>query len=406
MPTFRYTATDADGQPVLGTLDASGIDEARSELIGKGLRIESLADQTFEKISSQQAKDVGQYIADLTQSSLPVSEGLRQLSYELAAQSMWPSKTARILTSIADRLDAGESLTDVMTAYKTPRDLHAIITAGTKTGRTPEAVGEYTAYAQAVDTTSRFASISMTYPLIVVMAVMGVGGFAFGVVIPQFKRIFMDFGIELPAITQIVLQISDFFQPLFQPFSDSLITLLIAIAAFVAMLFSLPWIFWKLLSISRGMKRIRNRLPIIGRVFQWSSMAKFLHLIAVLINQNVPLPDALRYAGAGSDDPDIDDVCHDMAQQIDAGERPSLLRKLDGFPTGFLQLLTSEADKEGIPEAMHSVANMYESRMRMQSAVISAIMEPFVLVFCIGLPVGTIVVALFFPLIKLLNDLS
>ena len=112
MPTFRYTATDADGQPVLGTLDASGIDEARSELIGKGLRIESLADQTFEKISSQQAKDVGQYIADLTQSSLPVSEGLRQLSYELAAQSMWPSKTARILTSIADRLDAGESLTD------------------------------------------------------------------------------------------------------------------------------------------------------------------------------------------------------------------------------------------------------------------------------------------------------
>ena len=143
MPTFRYTATDADGQPVLGTLDASGIDEARSELIGKGLRIESLADQTFEKISSQQAKDVGQYIADLTQSSLPVSEGLRQLSYELAAQSMWPSKTARILTSIADRLDAGESLTDVMTAYKTPRDLHAIITAGTKTGRTPEAVGEH-----------------------------------------------------------------------------------------------------------------------------------------------------------------------------------------------------------------------------------------------------------------------
>lgn len=406
MPVFRYTATNADNESVSGTLTATSVDAARGELSRMGLRIETLTDQTFEKITDQQARDVGQHIADLTQAGLPVGDGLRALSYELATESFWPSRTPTLLRSIANRLDAGESLLDVMAAYRTPHDLQSIMAAGMKTGRVPEAVGEYTAHVQAVNATSRFAAVSMAYPLLVILAVMAIAGFAFGAVVPQFKTIFEDFGIELPGITVVIINISDIFQPVFAPFAGSLTRTIAGVLIFLAALVLLPWLIWNALSFNDGMKRFRNRLPVIGRIFQWSSMAKFSHLVAVLINQNVPLADALRFAGRGSEDPDIDDACQDLAQQVDEGQQPLLVQKLAGFPTGFLQLLASQSDQDGIPEAMHSIANMYEGRMRMQSAVIVAIMEPFILVFVIGLPVATMVLALFMPLIKLLNDLS
>jgi len=242
--------------------------------------------------------------------------------------------------------------------------------------------------------------------VMVLVAVMGIATFVFGAVVPQFKTIFEDFGVELPAITQVVINISDLFQPLLAPFSGSITTTIVATIVFIIFLISLPWIIWRVLSINVATKRFRNRLPVVGSVFQWSSMAKFSHLVAVLINHKVPLPEALRYAGRGCEDPDIEDACGDLAEQIDAGEKPVLVRKPDGFPTGFLQLLAAQSDSEGIPEAMHSIANMYESRMRMHSAVIGAFMEPFILIFVIAMPVGLIVIALFMPLIKLLNDLS
>lgn len=406
MPLFRYTATDASGQTVSGTVDAKGMDAARSDLAGQGLRIQSLVDLTIEKVSRKEAEEIGQHIADLTSAGLPVSDGLRALANELSSESWFPTRTPGWLRAIASRLDLGEALPDVMARYRTPDDLRSIITAGMRTGRTPEAVGEYTAHTRAVNATSRFAAIAIAYPLMVMVAVMGIATFVFGAVVPQFKTIFEGFEVELPALTRVVIEISDLFQPLLAPFTGSVTTMIVATIVFLTFLVSLPWIIWRSVSINIATKRFRNRLPVIGSVFQWSSMAKFSHLIAVLIDHHVPLPEALRYAGKGSEDPDIEDACDDLAQQIDAGEKPVLVRTPDGFPTGFLQLLAAQSDREGIPEAMHSVANMYESRMRMHSAVIGAFMEPFILIFVIGVPVAVIVLSLFLPLIKLINDLS
>ena len=406
MPSFRYTATNKAGETLTGSLEATCMDEARSELSVQGLRIESLVDQTVEKVSAKESEEIGQHIADLTSAGLPVSDGLRALANELSSESWFPSRTPRLLRAIARRLDQGESLPDVMARYRTPNDLQSIITAGMQTGKTPEAVGEYTAHIRAVSATSRFAAVSLAYPVMVIVAVMGIAAFVFGAVIPQFKTIFQDFGVELPAITQVVINISDLFQPLLAPFTGSLTSSIVTTVVFIAVLINLPWILWKLLSLNDATKRFRNRLPVIGSVFQWSSMAKFSHLIAVLVNHQVPLPDALRYAGRGCEDPDIEVACGDLAEQIDAGEKPVIVRKPDGFPSGFLQLLAAQSDRKGIPEAMHSIANMYESRMRMHSAVIGAFLEPFILIFVIGVPVAIIVIALFMPLIKLLNDLS
>ena len=107
---------------------------------------------------------------------------------------------------------------------------------------------------------------------------------------------------------------------------------------------------------------LAGRLPLIGRVWRATSLAEFCHLLALLLESQLPLPEALRLTGEGVQDSDIDASCRLMASQVESGRSLSqAMEKVRLFPAGLPRLVRWAENQESLPEVLHMAGAMFES---------------------------------------------
>ena len=150
---------------------------------------------------------------------------------------------------------------------------------------------------------------------------------------------------------------------------------------------------------------LAGRLPLIGRVWRATSLAEFCHLLALLLESRLPLPEALRLTGEGVQDSDVDASCRLMANQVESGRSLSqAMEKARLFPVGLPRLVRWAENQESLPEVLHMAGAMFESRGRSYSTFVGTVLN----VICVLLVFQMVlfVPALFLPLITLISRLS
>jgi type II secretory pathway component PulF len=154
------------------------------------------------------------------------------------------------------------------------------------------------------------------------------------------------------------------------------------------------------------MRRLLCSIPLFGGVLRNSALMEYCHLLAVLIESRMPLPEALRYAGGGVHDADLADASKRLADDV-AGGQPFAwtAAAMPQFPAMFSQFVKWGERHHSYPEALHAAGDIFEGRARVQASLLTWLIEPFVIIG-VGLCVAVIVLAMFMPLIKLLNDLT
>jgi type II secretory pathway component PulF len=158
--------------------------------------------------------------------------------------------------------------------------------------------------------------------------------------------------------------------------------------------------------LPRALRRsIAGRLPLLGAVWRSMSLAEFCHLLALLLEGQLPLAEALRLTGQGVEDASIDRDCRVMAARVESGE--SLARAMAQrarFPIGLPRLLRWAENQKSVPEVLHMAASIFETRARAQSSFVGIVLNVLcvLMVFCMAL----IVPALFTPLIVLIARLA
>ncbi|MBT4867331.1 MAG: hypothetical protein HON53_19690, partial [Planctomycetaceae bacterium] len=222
MPRFHYKAIDSNGELTSGEIEAVDVAGATARLEADGLKVESVepidvssfgdsateeidsAGRTVERMKVRDFRRLSGQLGDLTEAGLPLVQGLSALAAELPS-----SRFRRGLRSIVSRLQAGGELGSVLKSHGAPADLQALIAAGAKSGHTGELLGRYAAQARQVSDIRFRAAIALVYPLIILL-LLGVVLVAIMVgLVPSFRKIFEDFGTELPAITKLVISTSD-----------------------------------------------------------------------------------------------------------------------------------------------------------------------------------------------------
>jgi type IV pilus assembly protein PilC len=183
--------------------------------------------------------------------------------------------------------------------------------------------------------------------------------------------------------------------------------------AIVGGVWALCWLVWRFALSPAQRRRFLWCLPIVGHMIRSAALARFSRLLGLLIENGVPLPDALRLAGQGAGDAELGEAAMYLADVVESG-RPLTGNEFacQRFPATFVQLLSRiEGQKpmadafQALSDACTSSARMFESQARVAAARIAAMCQPLIVVFT-GCSVGYLVIALFMPLIKLLNDLS
>jgi type II secretory pathway component PulF len=404
MTRFRYVARDTHHTRLTGELDV--VDRAAAErfLRDVGLEPLSIEDLSGELISAVAADwkspavvaDVFDQVSQLAHGGLPMAAGLRAA----AAESRQP-RSAAALQQLAQGLEQGQTLEQALQqhARAVPPHVHGLVLAAARTGRLGHVLDELTQQQLAVRDALVSVWQAVAYPLVVLVLAILLLLVLPVFIVPEFKRMFQEFGLELPTATQLLISASDV--ALWTVRQLGVWFLVTAALLWVVLRWGIPGL------IGRGAaRRLLYAAPIVGRLWQWSASAEFAQLLAVLLEAGVPLPEALRLTGDGVRDASFREVCGQMsARSEQAQSLSSLLITARGVPASLLPFVRWGEKSGNLVDALRNAAAMFLERIRLRAVFLCSISPPLVFIVVL-LMISFGVVSLFLPLISMIQGLS
>jgi len=400
VPTYRYWATTEIGDTVSGELSADSPDEAAHLLTLRGWVVRRMALAGSAEDAPGEPLPLGdddfgyssENWAPAAKANLPLTISLRALAEESPRY-----RTRRILLQVIDKLEQGQSIEEVFSRLEAayPRRLSPLFEAGLKTGRLPQLMQHGLDQVRRTTALKRKVWFSLAYPCFLFVITFLVGcGILFGIV-PQFARIFDDFGTQIPSLTAAIINISKIGWA-------AAFTVLGSLAAVVGILV--------LIVAASGGRTIWHRvvgwLPLIGGLFRAASLSGMFRMLSILVDCGFSLPEAFRIAAAVNDDATLYAGARKVAENLEQGENAlEAVRDSEQFPREVLPIFRWADNRTLFVDALNGAADIYAARSQMNSSLLAVIFEP-ALIFGAGFCVAVIVVALFLPLIKLLNDLA
>lgn len=331
-------------------------------------------------------------VAEIAAAGLPLEPGLRALAEEAPSR-----RTRRALLSVCRRLEHGEPIDAVVARPDSGLPLHVagLLAAGLRTGRLADVLSRYLDHARRWQDLRRQAVAALLYPAVLLLAAGGIVWFCLTWIVPEMKLMFLDFDIELPFGTIVLIEISD---------------LLVAHGLWLllglgGLLFGVPALLVAL-GGAAVWRRALSLVPLIGPMIRYAALGEFCHLLAQLVGHDVLLPDALRMAAAGTPDADVAASIDHLARFSDAGGR------LEDADFGKLRLpillrgsLRWEGRGDALPNSLEATGEVFASLAAVRASLLRIIAGPIVIVAA-GIVVAGLVLSQVAPLLKLMNDLS
>ncbi len=236
---------------------------------------------------------------------------------------------------------------------------------------------------------------AMIYPIAVVCVAGGIVGFIMYYIVPKFKSIFAGFGTELPKITEMLIAASDTVVNYFYLFP------------------AVPMGFWLFLKVVRKNSTgeyivdwCALRIPVLGKILKKSTTARIMRTLGTLISSGVPILEALTIARDTAGNAVFKRAFDNIYAAIREGETIAKPLGEANIADDLVVNMVDVGEETGALDVMmYKVADMYDEDVNTLVDGMVKLIEPM-LVVVLGLVVGFIVIALFMPLIKLLNDLS
>jgi general secretion pathway protein F len=349
------------------------------------------ADELGGRLSASDVAHLSEQIAGLSAAGLPLAPGLRALGEEVAGRRL-----RSMLERLANALDAGQPLEAALDAQRgrLPAHLRGLVLAGARTGKLGDVLARFAGYTSVGADLRRSLWMRLVYPAFSLGFALAIFLFVCVVLMTGFSKIFQDFGMPVPVITRVMLTFSRVVAEVWWPLLKGIATLLIV--SFLASL---------VLSTS-ARRAILASVPLIGPVIRLTSRGEFSHLLALLLESEVPLAEALTLAGEGVGDRSVASASETAARAVEGGQSLATALSSGGlFPAGFARILAWAEDHRGLPEALHMAGEMFEARARSQANFVSTLCGVLAVLSILG-GVLTTIMAILVPMISLIGRLS
>jgi type IV pilus assembly protein PilC len=238
---------------------------------------------------------------------------------------------------------------------------------------------------------------AMVYPVIVMIMAIAIMAFLLVFIVPRFETIFHDMlgDKPLPPITLFVIGVSSF--------AKSHALLLLGIIVFFIAAFRL------LAHTTRGrflLDRIKLRLPLFGDLVRKTTISRFSRTLGTLVTSGVPILQALTITGETAGNSVIAGAFGQVHDRVKEGE--SIVQPLEAsavFPPMVISMIDVGEETGKLPEMLLKIAEVYDDEVDNSVAGLTSLLEPLMIVF-LAVVVGTIVIALFMPLISIISGLQ
>ena len=245
-------------------------------------------------------------------------------------------------------------------------------------------------YIEKAESLKKKVKAAMVYPGAIITVAFVVVAFLMVFVIPAFAEMFSGGGQELPGPTQIVMDVSSFFQ-------NQWWVMILGGGTFL-------FVFKKVYATERGnleIDRIALKLPVFGILIRKVSVAKFTRTLGTLISSGVPLIEGLDICARTSGNKIVEIAVFKTIEAIKEGETIAApLSREDVFPPMVIQMIDVGEASGSLDKMLSKIADFYDEEVDAAVDGLTALLEPMLMVF-LGVIVGFIVVAMYLPIFKM-----
>jgi len=418
MPSYKYEAMDHAGAEVTGSIEAESEADAQQVIREQDLFVTKITEDGRKKkkkkdkgdkkggtrrrkagggisiggVGAKQLCSFTRQLSTLQDAGLPI---LRSLMI-LEGQSK-PGPLKNSLIGVIEDIEGGSTLSEAMA--KQPKafdDLYVnMVKAGEAGGALEVILQRLAEFKERAQSLKRKVIGAMIYPAAVITVAIAIVSGIMIFIIPKFKKIFLGFDVELPEITILLLNASDWFATYWW-------VLLLAPVAFVLMI--------KLIKKNKTgafvIDWIALKIPLMGAILQKSTVARTMRTLGTLIASGVPILEALTIARDTAGNTVLKRAFDNIHSAIREGESIAVpLREARIVDDIVVNMVDVGEETGALDTMMYKVAEVYDEEVAVAVDGLISMLEP-IMVVVLGLIVGFIVIALFMPLVKLLNELS
>ena len=427
MPKYDYVALDARGKETKGTVEVASQNEAIGRVKEMGLfptKIVETEKAQEKKAAKQKSRPAAggkkrgkldmqinikipglggkvkpkvlttftRQLATLVDAGLPLLRGLRVLEKQERNGTL-----RRILGELALAIEGGSTFSEALAQH--PKVFNRLFVNMVKAGELGgvlevvlKRLAEFSEKAQKIKGKVKAA---LFYPVAVLIVAVGILALLLIMVIPKFKEVFAGMGVKLPGFTVFVLAISDAVRlhilPTLGAVTVVVVMFLLAIKTKVGRLI------WD---------KIQLKVPPFGTVVSKVAISRFTRTLGTLVSSGVPILQALTIVKETAGNVIISNAIASVHESVKEGETITSPLEASGvFPPMVVSMVDVGEQTGALPEMLLRIADNYDEEVDNAVASMTSLLEPIMIVFLAGI-VGSIVIAMFLPLIAMIQNLS
>ncbi|MCX6866876.1 MAG: type II secretion system F family protein [Verrucomicrobia bacterium] len=425
MANFQYSALDAKGEQTNGIVSANNETEAIQQLRAKGLyptqiqeegkgkqgklaapvksKAKAKANKASKSLVGGRVKPKNlmiftRQLATLIDSGLPLLRSLTVL------EKQEPHLVLRATVgALAENVQSGSTFSESLAQHpKIFNKLYVnMVKAGELGGVLEIVLNRLAEYQEKAQKLKNKIVSAMVYPVIVMFIAVAILVFLMIFIVPKFKEMFASTESELPTISKIVFGTSEFFlaNPLFVPN-----------IVFVFIILGFGIFFFNLWGRTKGGRKaidtLKLRLPILGDIQRKSAVSRFSRTLGTLVTSGVPILQALNITRDTAGNVVLSQAIDKVHESVKEGETIVAPLQASGvFPSMVISMVDVGEETGQLPEMLLKVADVYDDEVDNSVTALTSILEPIMIVF-LALVVGSVVFALFLPLIKMIETMG
>ena len=428
MPIFQYTAMDSNGKEKKGRMEAENDQAVGAALKEQGMFPTSIKEakaaggakkavagggggggakkggSMFGRLAEMQlgaptikGKELTimtRQLAILLDAGLPLVRALKTLTSQAKNPAM-----RKVLEDTSMSIESGSTFSEALS--KNPKSFDKLylnmVRAGEAAGALELILDRLASFMEKAIRMAGKIKAAMVYPVMVLVMAMGITSGLLIFIVPKFKKIFEEMlgGEPLPALTEFVMSASD---------------IVVNNAVMVIIVLTICFILFKVLSKTQKGKWsfdwVKYNAPLLGPLISKSSIARFARTLGTLMGSGVPILQALQIVRDTSGNEVVATAIQTVHDAVKEGETMAgPLESTKVFPAMVISMIEVGEETGKLPEMMEKIANTYDEEVDLAVEALTAMIEPLMIMF-LAVVIGTIVIAMFLPLISIIKKLG
>lgn len=380
-------------QLVRGEIVAKNETEARAKLTRRQIRVVNISKIKKSRQKKVSATDITVFTRQL---STMMKAGLPMMqAFDIAAKGHSNPSMTSMLLNIRNDVEQGHTLADSFAKYPKYFDRFYcnLVRAGETGGVLESILDKLSLYKEKTQSIKKKVRGALTYPIAVIVVAIALIFVMMMYVLPAFAKVYQEMGVSLPGLTQVMMNISDFFV------AYGIYMLIILIGGTIGFIKSMQ----KSQELQKRVDYMLLKMPIFGPIVRKAAIARWARTTATLFAAGVPMVEVLDSVAGATGNIRYEEATQDIRAKVNQGiSLTSSMEATEIFPNMVIQMTMIGEESGSLDDMLNKAAEFYEEDVDTAVSQLSSLMEPIIMVV-LGLIVGVILVAMYLPLFNIGN---